>query len=491
MISNTVIFPWNANFETGVPVLDEQHKKLVDLLNRLAVHFTHETDALELHRVFDELTSYTLYHFKTEEDIWAQYLPADEMTGVHAKVHQDFLDAVLKLKGQQDTLPAEQLADKIVSFLTHWLAFHILESDKHMAKIVLGLQQGKTLQQAKESAVVEMSGAMSVLVDTFLSMYDSLASRTMQLMREIAARQQVEGRLKLSRKVIDSTLEAIFITDAEGLIIDANPAFCLEVQREQEKMIGMPVRQIRPEFFGQEKMEEVWRAATESGHWAGEILGRDASGAMEAVWLSLSAIKNDQGVITHYVGLSSSISLLIQRQHRLEDVAQHDMLTGLPNRRLLRDRLSQAIVHSNRSGRLLAVCYLDLDGFKQVNDTLGHHAGDQVLCTVSVRLNKLLRGEDTVARLGGDEFVLLLGDLDGEEDAGLLLNRLLQDIAQPIPVNGTPVRVTASIGVTLYPRDQSTDEQLLVHADEAMYVAKNNGKSRYHLFSADQISSGK
>ncbi|MDO9010957.1 MAG: bacteriohemerythrin [Gallionella sp.] len=483
MITNTVIFPWNANFETGVPVIDEQHKKLVDLLNQLAKHFTSETDALELDRVFDELTGYALYHFKTEEEIWAQYLPAEEMTRSHAKVHQDFVDAVLKLKGQQGMLQAGLVADETISFLTHWLAFHILESDKHMAKIVLALQRGMTLPQAKEIAVVEMSGAMGVLVDTFLGMYDSLASRTMQLMREISERQQVEGRLKLSRKVIDSTLEAIFITDAEGLVIDANPAFCLEVQREQEQMIGMPIRQIKPEFFGQEKMEEVWKAATESGHWAGEILGRDAKGAMEAVWLSLSAIKSDQGVITHYVGLSSSISLLIQRQHRLEDAAQHDVLTGLPNRRLLHDRLSQAVVHSKRSGRFLAVCYLDLDGFKQVNDTLGHHAGDEVLRIVAVRLNKLLRGEDTVARLGGDEFVLLLGDLDGEEDAGLLLNRLLQDIAQPILINGTPVKVTASIGVTLYPRDKSEAEQLLVHADEAMYVAKRNGKSRYQFFS--------
>ena len=211
-------------------------------------------------------------------------------------------------------------------------------------------------------------------------------------------------------------------------------------------------------------------------------MGRDESGKIDAVWLALSAVRSELGINTHFVGLMSSVSQLMQRHHLLEDAVHHDALTGLPNRRLLHDRLAQAILRSNRSGRLLAVCYLDLDGFKGVNDTLGHDAGDEVLRIVAGRLNHVLRGNDTVARLGGDEFVLLLEDLEGDADTSQLLQRLLHDVAQPILTHGAAASVTASIGVTLYPLDKGEPGLLLTHADEAMYVAKNSGKSRYHFF---------
>lgn len=482
MISPTIIFPWNENFETGIVVIDGQHRKLVELLNRLASHLAYGEDLQGLNQVFDELTAYALHHFQTEEAVWRKYLPEDEMSAEHHKTHQNFVTEVLKLKGEQDVLPTEAVIEDVVSFLTHWLAFHILEADKHMAKVVLALQQGMALKDAKLKASEEMSGAMRVLIETVLSMYDHLSSRTLQLMREIAERQRTEERLHLSRSVIDSTLEAVFITDTQGVILDTNPAFCLDAGREHEELLGMEIRQVKPDLFSQEKLTEIWQEATEKGHWSGELTGRDASGCIEAVWLSLSAVKDAQGVISHYVGLSSSISRLIQRQHSLEDAANYDLLTGLPNRRLLHDRLAQALIRSKRSGHKLAVCYLDLDGFKQVNDSHGHEAGDEVLRTVSRRLSKLLRAEDTVARIGGDEFVLLLGDLEQEEDAEALLNRLLSDIAKPILIDGTPTGVTASIGITLYPRDLNPPEVLLLHADEAMYVAKNSGKSRFYVY---------
>jgi diguanylate cyclase (GGDEF)-like protein/PAS domain S-box-containing protein len=301
-------------------------------------------------------------------------------------------------------------------------------------------------------------------------------------MREVTQRQRAEERLRLSRKVIDSTLEAIFITDENGNIIDTNPSFCQDVQLVHEQIVGKDIRQLKPGLFSQSKSDEIWKAATESGHWAGETVWRDTNGVMEGAWLVLSSIKDNQGVITHYVGVVSSITNLMQRQHTLEVEANHDALTGLPNRRLLQDRLGQAITRSNRGGRVLAVCYLDLDGFKQVNDTLGHDAGDDVLRLITVRLSKILRGEDTVVRLGGDEFILLLGELESEESAVQLFNRLLLDIAQPMVIQGKPASVSASMGVTFFPRDQGKQEQLLAHADEAMLTAKREGKSRYHLY---------
>jgi diguanylate cyclase (GGDEF)-like protein/hemerythrin-like metal-binding protein/PAS domain S-box-containing protein len=481
-IAPSDIFPWNENFQTGVPIVDEQHHKLVDLLNKLASHLAYGVDQPALNKVFDELADYAQYHFKTEEGVWAKYIPLDELSMAHEKTHLDFVSEITALRGKQDTLATEQVIEEVVVFLTHWLAFHILETDKHMAKIALFVQRGMTLLEAKDQARMEMSGALRVLIETILNMYDTLSTRTLQLMREVTERQRAEERLRLSRKVIDSTLEAIFITDEHGNIIDTNPSFCEDVQLEHEQIIGKDIRQLKPGIFSQNKSDEIWKAATESGHWAGETVWRDASGEMEGAWLVLSSIKDNQGVITHYAGVVSSITNLMQRQQTLEGEANHDALTGLPNRRLLQDRLAQAITRSNRGGRVLAVCYLDLDGFKQVNDTLGHDAGDDVLRLITVRLSKILRGEDTVVRLGGDEFILLLGELESEESAVQLFNRLLLDIAQPMVIQGKPASVSASMGVTFFPRDQGKQEQLLAHADEAMLTAKREGKSRYHLY---------
>jgi diguanylate cyclase (GGDEF)-like protein/hemerythrin-like metal-binding protein/PAS domain S-box-containing protein len=481
-ITTPDIFPWNTKFETGIAIVDEQHHRLVDLLNKLVSRLAYEADSQELNQVFEELNDYTLMHFKTEEGVWKKYLPEDELSIEHEMTHRDFVTEVGILRGKRDFLASEKVIEEIVLFLTHWLAFHILEADKHLAKIVLFLQQGMALPDAKEKAHMEMSGAMRVLIETILNMYDTLSSRTLQLIREIAERQRAEDRLLLSRKAIESTLESIFITDASGKIIDTNPSFCLDVQQDHEQIVGMNIQQIKPGLFRLNKTDEIWMTATKSGHWAGETVWRDDFGKVEGAWLALSAVKDDHDVITHYVGVVSSMTQLVKRQLILEDEANHDALTGLPNRRVLHDRLSQAVMRSNRSGKILAVCYLDLVGFKQINDSLGHDAGDDVLRLISGRMSKALRGEDTVVRLGGDEFVLLLGNLDNDVNAEQLLNRLLQDIAQPILLHGVPTGVTVSIGVALYPRTQGTSEQLLKHADEAMLAAKRAGKSRYHFF---------
>ncbi len=476
------IFPWNENFQTGISVIDEQHRKLVGLLNKLASHLAFGVEQPELNSIFDELADYAQYHFKTEEGVWRKYLPADDLSAEHAKTHLSFITDVVHIRGKQDSLATEQVIEEIVIFLTHWLAFHILEADKHLAKIVLSIQKGLTLPEAKDKARTEMSGALRVLIETILSMYDTLSTRTLQLMREVAERQRAEEKLRLSRKVIDSTLEAIFITDADGTVIDTNPSFCLDVQMEYEQIVGKDIRQLKPRLFNQSKSGEIWKSATESGHWAGETVGRDASGEIEGAWLALSSIKDNHGIITNYVGVISSITHLVKRQQVLEVEANHDALTGLPNRRLLQDRLGQALTRCDRGDHVLAVCYLDLDEFKPINDTLGHDAGDDVLRIIAARLSKVLRGGDTVIRLGGDEFVLLLGDLDNEESAVQLLNRLLKDVALPMAISGKPAQVSASIGVTFYPRDKSTPEQLLKHSDEAMLTAKREGKSRYHFY---------
>ncbi len=476
LTSQTDIFPWSDNFATGIDIVDVQHHRLVDLLNKLAIYMSYGANDLALYAVFDDLADYTVYHFQTEENIWNQYVAGDEMTLIHAQTHKNFVAEVVRVRGLAGALSDEAATEQIVSFLANWLAFHILEDDTHMARIVLGLQSGQSLSEAKESALQHMKGAAHVLIQSVLKMYDSLSARTLALRREVNQRRRAEEKLRLSNNIIESSTDAIFIATTDGLITDVNPAFCQDVQQERQHLIGQAITVVKPGLLSSDKGVKVWEQAIQTGHWAGELSNRRPDGELEMVWLTLSIVKDEMLETRHCVGMVSSISRLVQRYHALEAAANHDALTGLPNRRLLDDRLAQAIERSKRGGTLLAVCLLDLDGFKPINDTLGHDVGDQVLRIVSQRMTQMLRGADTVARLGGDEFVLLLGDLGEAHDAASMLNRLLNEVSQPIDVQAHRVKVGASIGAMLYPRDSAHADDVLKLADTAMYAAKAQGK---------------
>jgi diguanylate cyclase (GGDEF)-like protein len=185
------------------------------------------------------------------------------------------------------------------------------------------------------------------------------------------------------------------------------------------------------------------------------------------------------------VGTFTDITLIKQHEKQLEHIAHYDALTGIPNRLLLADRLQQALAHSKREETILAVCYLDLDGFKLVNDTMGHEAGDKVLIEVAKRIKGSIRGDDTVARLGGDEFAVLLLGMHAPDECSASLNRLLEAISQPIEIKNKLFEVSASIGVAIYPGDDHDADTLLRHADQAMYSAKQSGKNRYYLYDAE------
>jgi diguanylate cyclase (GGDEF)-like protein len=217
------------------------------------------------------------------------------------------------------------------------------------------------------------------------------------------------------------------------------------------------------------------------GNWCGEIRNRKPSGELETEWMTLSSIRDEQGLITNYVGVFSNVSQLFQRQHKLEFIANHDALTGLPNRVLLADRLELAIAHAVRTSEIFVVCYIDLDGFKPVNDRLGHLAGNQLLCEIAKRFKSIVRNNDTIARVGGDEFVIVLGEMKSPDDCKVILDRLLEDVRQPVHIGNETAHVTASIGVAIFPHGANDAESLLRLADQAMYLAKSSGKSRYHF----------
>lgn len=319
---------------------------------------------------------------------------------------------------------------------------------------------------------VEISGV--ILGDNFVATLIDLTDR-----------KKAEQTTRLAASVFANSQEGIIITDAENRILDVNAAFTRISGYSHDEVIGENPKLLASGRHDDAFYAEMWRAIHEKGAWQGEVWNRRKSGEVFVEMLSIDAVSDEAGRIQHYVGAFTDISMLKEHQAELEKIAHYDTLTGIPNRRLLSDRMVQELGRARRSGRPMAVCYLDLDGFKPVNDKYGHKAGDQVLIEVSRRLQQILRTGDTLARIGGDEFVLLFCDLAQEQQYYQALERVLSAIAQPMPIGANKVSVSASIGVTLFPRDDADADTLLRHADQAMYQAKDAGKGRFHLFDAE------
>jgi diguanylate cyclase (GGDEF)-like protein/PAS domain S-box-containing protein len=300
--------------------------------------------------------------------------------------------------------------------------------------------------------------------------------------RDITSRKKAEEELRLSREVFENTLEGIMITDRDGIIVDVNPAFNKITGYERQDVLGQNPAILNsgrqsPAFY-----EEMWRQLQQRGFWKGEVWNRNKNGEIYAEQLSISSLTDENGFIEFFVGIFSDITRSKEQQEQLSMMAHYDVLTSLPNRALFADRFSQAIMHSKRNQTLLAICFIDLDNFKPVNDNFGHETGDQLLVEVAKRLLESVRGEDTVSRLGGDEFALLLNDINSEKECMRTLDRILHKLEMPFVINGHSHYISASIGTTLYPRDDEDVDTLLRHADQAMYQAKIAGKHRYNLF---------
>ena len=482
----TEIFPWDENFFTGISKIDEQHRQLVYLLNLLASHLSHQSDFDLLNDVFNQLTEYALYHFQTEEAIWHEYLPQDAWEEDHKRSHESFIESVINLKTENKTKPFDKVAEDVLLLLTQWLVYHILDTDMRMAKVVLRMQSGASLEVAKQQSAHETETAMKVLIQTILNMYEILSSRSLQLSREVNERKLAEAKLRLAGAAFDTTLDGICIMDSNTMVIEANTAFSQSIPPSL-KAFGNSLKDLKSGFKDDAFAHTVWQAVKKAGHWCGEIRSIVETEEEESEWLTLSMISNIQGAAINYVGVFSNIRHLLKFQQNLQQIALHDALTGLPNRLFLFDRMQLAIANSKRSQTHLAVCYMDLDGFKHVNDKLGHAAGDHVLKEISHRLQSVVRANDTVARLGGDEFVMLLGELKAPTDYLELIDRALKVIQQPIQIGDQIARVSASIGLTIYPADDSNAETLLKHADQAMYEAKRLGKSRHYLWEHEAV----
>lgn len=298
-------------------------------------------------------------------------------------------------------------------------------------------------------------------------------------------RQQSERRLQLARGVFRHAHEGIIVTNADASILEINQAGCDITGYFRDELVGRHLRQLKaneddPEFF-----RRMWDVLQVKGTWRGELSLRRANGERYTELLTVAVVPVGDDAVSHYLVMFTDVSALKETQHRLHSLSRYDALTQLPNRALVSELLPRAMALARGRGLQLAVCYLDLDGFKAVNESLGHEAGNRLLIEVARRLRRRLRGEDTAARLGGDEFVLLLGGLEGARQCEHALRRIMADMERSYLIDGTSLSVTASIGVTLFPEDDADPDRLLRHAVQAMYQAKQAGGNRFHPFDPD------
>ncbi|WGS86210.1 EAL domain-containing protein [Methylomonas sp. UP202] len=306
------------------------------------------------------------------------------------------------------------------------------------------------------------------------------------LTRDITERKRAEEHLRLAARVFSDAHEGILITDANANIIDVNPTFCDITGYSRTEVLGQNPRFLQSGKHPTDFYADIWRTLRLNSYWRGELWNRKKNGELYAEHLTISALCDADGNTSHYIGLFSDVTHAKQQQQLLELIAHYDPLTGLPNRILFADRLNRAIAHAKREPSLLAICFLDLDGFKPVNDQFGHDAGDRVLVEIAERIKGGIREEDSVSRHGGDEFALLLGGIESVEQCEQAILRIHRAISQPILIDDQPVEVGASTGFTVFPLDDADPDTLLRHADQAMYQAKMAGKNCFRLFDTNR-----
>jgi len=300
-------------------------------------------------------------------------------------------------------------------------------------------------------------------------------------------RKEYQKELRLSSLVYNKTTEGIFITDKKTNIIDVNPAFCKITNFCREDVLEQKIPFLKSEKQNPQFYEDMWKNINELGYWQGEIWNSKKGGELFAELLTISIVKNENNSIIHYVGLFTDITLKQQQQEKLEQKAHYDVLTNLPNRALFSDLFIKAASHSQRSNTLLAICFLDLDDFKPINDLHGHDVGDKLLIQVADRIKLNIRGGDTASRIGGDEFTLLVGDIKSMSHCEATLKRINNSLSQPYLIDNLPITIGTSIGATLYPIHGTDLESLIKISDKMMYQAKLKAGNHHVIFNNDLV----
>ena len=370
-----------------------------------------------------------------------------------------------------------------------------------IAQAIAAFRQSLLSLRDNEQALASTNKSLTVALDEVGRARDELeqrvAERTLELREansglrsEIDLRKEAERNLTIYAEVIRSTGEAVAITDLRGRLIEVNPAYENAIGRSREELIGESLYKTHRNRDSDAFYRALWRAVEMDGRWTGEVLDHRSNGESFPSWAQINAVRDEHGKPTHYVCVSRDITALKQSEQQLQKLAFYDTLTQLPNRALFNDRLRVALANAQRQQTLMAVVYVDLDRFKDVNDTLGHAAGDLLLIEAAHRIGHCIRSADTLARMGGDEFTILLTHLQSEADAIRIIERIVQAAGMPVLLGDKTVYVGASIGISFFPKDGQDANTLQMNADLAMYVAKERGRGQYRVFTPEMIGKG-
>ena len=381
--------------------------------------------------------------------------------------------AALRLFGAQS--PAQLLGTSTHLRIapTHWQVQH---------GRLQALAGGKATEPLAESRFVRLDGSeFDVEVQGTAMLFGGESAIHLSI-RDISERKHAQDQLRVAASVFSHALEGIMITQPDGRIIDVNAAFTRITGYSKSDVVGHTPSMLNsgrnsPLFY-----QELWQTLVRQGSWSGELWNRRKDGEVYAQLLHISAVHDPGGTVLQYVALFSDITERKAHEKRLDQLAHFDALTGLPNRALHADRLQHAMAQAVRRKLKIGVAFVDQDGFKAINDTFGHEAGDHLLITLARRMRLALRESDTLSRLGGDEFAAVIVDLEHEADCDPLLKRLLVSANQPVLFGSAILQVSASVGVTFYPQAKElSPDQLLRQADLAMYRAKLAGKNQYQF----------
>jgi diguanylate cyclase (GGDEF)-like protein/PAS domain S-box-containing protein len=341
------------------------------------------------------------------------------------------------------------------------------------------LNGGEPVNMEERIHSVRSSAALELLTRKF-PLHDSTGKVTGVggISTDITELKDQQRQALLSESVFVTATESILVTDPHTRIIRVNPAFTRLTGFSEASVVGHRASILKsgrqdPAFYA-----AMWRSLIDTGQWAGEISNRAADGSVYTVWTSINSISDARGQLIYYVAVQTNLTPMLEAQSKIEQLASYDSLTGLPNRSLFNDRLNQLLANSHRHGLAFALIFLDLDHFKEVNDSLGHQIGDELLQGIARRLQKSVRSEDTVARMGGDEFVVLL-PLSDRTRAQMVTDKLLESLRHPMPLGAMDqYQPMASAGIAVFPEDGATGDMLLRNADTAMYEAKTGGRNR-------------
>ncbi|BAF69323.1 bacteriohemerythrin [Nitratiruptor sp. SB155-2] len=482
------IFPWYKSFEIGIEEIDMQHKKLVDILNAIS-NIIEEDDekrkTKDLQSILRRLKEYTIYHFTTEEKLWEKYFPDDQEYSTHKKVHQSFIETIDSLSKKYENKSVQNRdVLSLLEYLAQWLAHHILNHDRVLGIAAKLIQEGKEKAEAIEYSKTIMKEDRERLINLILSILNAHIKNSIQLLDRYDKEQKLKEHLKIYKDIFSSSLDGIIIFDEKNNLFDINESFMNMAGMKRSELDHINILQFFKDYIDFCKNKTVLDSIINRKKFINECWIKNAR-SLSLLPVMISGFPLSINGLQYYILFVKDISRIKKQEKKLEYAAYHDPLTGLPNRALAIDRLQVAMERAKRRGSMIAVLYIDLDGFKEINDKYGHQVGDIFLKKVAKNLQEVIRGEDTIARIGGDEFLGIIQDIEMRSFNDSIFYRILEAASKTVDINGHQLKATASIGITFFPREYNKDkdaEHLIREADIAMYKAKTTGKNRYVFF---------